>query len=72
MGDGAAGRAIEEAAGADRAIDGAAVHVLVQVEARGGDGRWPLAYELALTARSGRREVTGPESGTPLQSGGRS
>ncbi|MEU8795428.1 conjugal transfer protein [Streptomyces sp. NPDC048643] len=65
-------RAIEEAASAGKAVDGAAVHVLVQVEARDGDGRWPLAYELALTARSGRWEVTGLDSGTPLLDGGRS
>lgn len=65
-------RAIEEAAAADEAADGTAVHVLVQVEARDGDGRWPLAYELALTARSGRWEVTGLESGSPLRDGGRS
>ncbi|MEU0784669.1 conjugal transfer protein [Streptomyces sp. NPDC006173] len=65
-------RAVEEAAAAGKAVDGAAVHVLVQVEARDGDGRWPLAYELALTARSGRWEVTGLESGARLQDGGRS
>ncbi|MET7390507.1 conjugal transfer protein [Streptomyces sp. NPDC005505] len=65
-------RAIEEAAAADKAVDGTAVHVLVQVEARDGDGLWPLAYEIALAARSGRWEVTGLESGSPLQDGGRS
>ncbi|MFD1275809.1 hypothetical protein ACFQ51_41950 [Streptomyces kaempferi] len=47
------------------------MHVLAQVEARDEDGRWPLAYELALTARSGRWEVTGLESGT-VREGGRS
>ncbi|MGW1533862.1 conjugal transfer protein [Streptomyces aureus] len=66
-------RAIEEAAASGTgAADGTAVHVLVQVEARDGDGRWPLAYELTLTARSGRWEVTGLESGTGAQGGGRS
>ncbi|MFJ7305995.1 conjugal transfer protein [Streptomyces sp. NPDC099088] len=65
-------RAIEEVAAAGKAVDGTAVHVLVQVEARDGDGRWPLAYEIALTARSGRWEVTGVESGSPLQDGGQS
>lgn len=65
-------RAVEEAAAAEKvAVDGTAVHVLVEVEARDEDGRWPLAYELALTARSGRWEVTGLESGT-VQDGGRS
>ncbi|MFF4557777.1 conjugal transfer protein [Streptomyces sp. NPDC001422] len=65
-------RAIEEAAAASKAVDGTAVHVVVQVEARDRDGLWPLAYELALTARSGRWEVTGLESGSPLQDGGQS
>ncbi|MEV6537345.1 conjugal transfer protein [Streptomyces sp. NPDC051639] len=65
-------RAVEEVAAVGKvAADGAAVHVLAQVEARDEDGRWPLAYELALTARSGRWEVTGLESGT-VQEGGRS
>ncbi|MFJ3229129.1 conjugal transfer protein [Streptomyces sp. NPDC086783] len=65
-------RAIEGAAAADRAVDGTAVHVLVQVEARDGDGRWPLTYELALRARSGRWEITGLGSGTSVRGGGRS
>ncbi|MFE5141258.1 conjugal transfer protein [Streptomyces fagopyri] len=56
-------RAAEEAAASGEAADGTAVHVLVQVEARDREGRWPLAYELALTARSGRWEVAGLESG---------
>ncbi|MGW3631861.1 conjugal transfer protein [Streptomyces sp. NPDC005122] len=65
-------RAIEEAAATGQvAADGTAVHVLVQVEARDEDGRWPLAYELALTARSGRWEVTGLDSGIS-RDGGRS
>ncbi|TXS61417.1 conjugal transfer protein [Streptomyces sp. me109] len=63
-------QAVEEAAAADQVTDGTAVHVLVQVEARDKEGRWPLAYELALTARSGRWEVTGLESGTSLRGGG--
>ncbi|MEU1533933.1 conjugal transfer protein [Streptomyces fagopyri] len=64
-------RAVEAAAAGLAAADGTAVHVLVQVEARDGGGRWPLAYELALTARSGRWEVTALESGT-ARVGGRS
>ncbi|MFE2823534.1 conjugal transfer protein [Streptomyces sp. NPDC059271] len=65
-------RAREEAAAADKAVDRTTVHVLAQVEAHDRDGLWPLAYELALTARSGRWEVTGLESGSSLQDGGRS
>ncbi|WP_435224314.1 conjugal transfer protein [Streptomyces sp. Tue6028] len=65
-------QAVEEEAAADTvAADGMAVHVLAQVEARDEDGRWPLAYELTLTARSGRWEVTAVESGT-VQDGGQS
>lgn len=57
--------AVEEAAAVEQVpADGAKVRVLVQVEARDADGRWPLAYELALLARSGRWEVAGLESGT--------
>ncbi|MFD8424437.1 conjugal transfer protein [Streptomyces sp. NPDC059466] len=65
-------RAVEGvAAVGEVGADGSAVHVLAQVEARDEDGRWPLAYELALTARSGRWEVTGLGPGTD-QDGGRS
>ncbi|MEU8950956.1 conjugal transfer protein [Streptomyces sp. NPDC048489] len=64
-------RAVEEVAAARGAVGGTAVHVLVQVEARDREGRWPLAYELALTARSGRWEVSGLGSGIS-RGGGRS
>ncbi|MGW1193250.1 conjugal transfer protein [Streptomyces sp. NPDC002559] len=64
--------AVEEAAAAERVPgDGTAVRVLVEVEARDGEGRWPLAYELGLTARSGRWEVAEFRSGAG-QDGGRS
>lgn len=59
----------EVAAGEQVPADGTTVRVLVQVEARDADGRWPLAYELALKARSGRWEVAALESGT-VQDGG--
>ncbi|MFE7764206.1 conjugal transfer protein [Streptomyces scabiei] len=62
--------AVEEAAAAEQVpADGTKVRVLVQVEARDADGRWPLAYELVLKARSGRWEVAALESGT-VQDGG--
>ncbi|MFD5074525.1 conjugal transfer protein [Streptomyces sp. NPDC058371] len=62
--------AVEEAAAAEHVpADGTKVRVLVQVEAQDADGRWPLAYELALKARSGRWEVAALESGT-VQDGG--
>jgi hypothetical protein len=57
--------AVEEAAAAEQvAADGTKVRILAQVEARDEGGRWPLAYELALKARSGRWEVAALQSGT--------
>ncbi|WP_416963308.1 conjugal transfer protein [Streptomyces sp. Agncl-13] len=56
--------AVEQAAAAEQVpADGTTVRVLVQVEARDAAGRWPLAYELTLKARSGRWEVAALESG---------
>ncbi|MGW5548566.1 conjugal transfer protein, partial [Streptomyces sp. NPDC003998] len=49
--------------------DGTKVRVLARVEARDAGGRWPLAYELVLKARSSRWEVAGLQSGT-VQDGG--
>ncbi|MER6678543.1 conjugal transfer protein [Streptomyces sp. NPDC000983] len=49
--------------------DGTKVRVLAQVEARDSGARWPLAYELALSARSGRWEVSALESGTARTGG---
>ncbi|MFJ1877709.1 conjugal transfer protein [Streptomyces chartreusis] len=64
--------AVEETAAAGQIpADGTTVHVLAQAEARDALGRWPLAYELALTARSGRWEVSALESGTALDGGSR-
>ena len=64
--------AVEEAAGGKKVPgDGTAVRVVVQVEARDEAGRWPLAYEMELTARSGRWDVTALESGA-VKNGGRS
>ncbi|WP_326726447.1 hypothetical protein OG418_49870 [Streptomyces phaeochromogenes] len=44
--------------------------MIAQVEARDRDGRWPLAYELTLTTRSGRWEITALHTGTTAQAGG--
>jgi hypothetical protein len=64
--------AVEEAAAAGEVpADGAKVRVLVQAEARDDAGRWPLAYELALTARSGRWDVAALEAGTAVAGGAR-
>ncbi|MFI9772066.1 conjugal transfer protein [Streptomyces sp. NPDC052415] len=64
--------AVEEAAAAEAVpADGTKVRVLAHVEARNAGGRWPLAYELALTARSGRWEVAALASGTALDGGAR-
>ncbi|MFE6335248.1 conjugal transfer protein [Streptomyces sp. NPDC057798] len=64
--------AVEEAAAAEAVpADGTKVRVLARVEARDAGGRWPLGYELALTARSGRWEVAALESGTALDGGAR-
>ncbi|MGI5397069.1 hypothetical protein [Streptomyces sp. CA-251251] len=62
--------AVEEAAAAGQVpADGTKVRVLVQAEARDEAGRWPLAYELALTARSGRWDIAALQSGA-VQGGG--
>ncbi|WP_329437847.1 conjugal transfer protein [Streptomyces canus] len=64
--------AIEEAAAAEQVpADGTTVRVLASVEARDATGRWPLAYELTLKARSGRWEVAALESGAAQDGGGR-
>lgn len=62
--------AVEEAAAAESvAPDGTRVRAVVRVEAQGAGGRWPLAYELTLAARSGRWEVAALDSGA-AQGGG--
>ncbi|MFF0698491.1 conjugal transfer protein [Streptomyces tendae] len=62
--------AVEEVAAAGPVpADGTKVRVRVQAEARDEAGRWPLAYELALTARSGRWDIASLQSGT-VQGGG--
>ncbi|WP_257581568.1 conjugal transfer protein [Streptomyces sp. TLI_146] len=64
--------AAETAAAAERVpADGTTVRVLATVEARDRGGRWPLAYELALKARSGRWEITALESGAAQDGGSR-
>ncbi|MDQ1041851.1 conjugal transfer protein [Streptomyces sp. V4I2] len=62
--------AVEEAAAAEQVpADGTKVRIVASVEARDEERRWPLGYELAFTARSGRWEVAALESGT-AQNGG--
>ncbi|MCW8101665.1 conjugal transfer protein [Streptomyces tauricus] len=64
--------AVEKAAAGGRVpADHAKVRVLARVETRDAGGRWPLAYELALTARSGRWDVSALESGTAHTGGER-
>ncbi|KAB1141139.1 conjugal transfer protein [Streptomyces luteolifulvus] len=64
--------AVEEAAAAELVpADGTTVRVLASVEARDATGRWPLAYELTLKARSGRWEVAALQSGTAQDGGAR-
>ncbi|MFK0113126.1 conjugal transfer protein [Streptomyces sp. NPDC091217] len=64
--------AVEEAAAAAKVpADGTTVRVLVRVEAQATGGRWPLAYELTLKARSSRWEVAALESGTAQGGGAR-
>jgi hypothetical protein len=62
----------QEAAAESVPADGTRVRVMAEVEARDRAGRWPLAYELTLAARSGRWEVASLESGTPQVGGARS
>lgn len=63
--------AAEQAAAAEAVPqDGTKVRVLVHTEARDKAGKWPLAYELTLSARAGRWEIAGVESGTSSAAGG--
>ncbi|GAA0611567.1 conjugal transfer protein [Streptomyces crystallinus] len=64
--------AAEKATAANQGpADGTSVRVLARVEAQNSVGRWPLAYEFTLTARSGRWEVATLESGTARDGGTR-
>lgn len=64
--------AVEETAAAGQLpADGTTIRVLAQAQAQDTSGRWPLDYELALTARSGRWEVAALKSGTALDGGAR-
>lgn len=64
--------AVEAAAAAEQVpSDGTTVRILAQVEARDEAGRWPLGYELALKARSGRWEVAALQSGGASDGGAR-
>jgi len=63
--------AMEEAAAGELVpADGTAVRVRVEVRAQDRAGVWPLAYEVALTARAGRWEVSA--FATASVAGGRS
>ncbi|MEW2471096.1 conjugal transfer protein [Streptomyces sp. NPDC046994] len=64
--------AIEEAATAEKVpADGTKVRILARVDARDATGRWPLAYELTLKARSSRWDVAALEAGTTQDGGAR-
>ncbi|MGW5464638.1 conjugal transfer protein [Streptomyces sp. NPDC003996] len=64
--------AVDQAAAAEHVpADGTKVRVLARVKARDAGGRWPLAYELVLKARSSRWEVAGLESGAGKDGGAR-
>lgn len=64
--------AVQDVAASERVpADGTQVRVRADVEARDADGRWPLAYELALTARAGRWEVSALNSGSAQRGGSR-
>ncbi|WP_043687363.1 conjugal transfer protein [Streptomyces xylophagus] len=64
--------AVEQAAAEQVPGDGTKVHILAQMDAADAGGRWPLAYELTLRARSGRWEIAALESEEPgtAQAGG--
>ncbi|MFI6495592.1 conjugal transfer protein, partial [Streptomyces sp. NPDC050564] len=65
--------AVDKVAAAEQVpADGSEVRILAEVEARDEVGRWPLAYELVLKARSGRWEVAALESGIAQGGGARS
>ncbi|MET8292159.1 conjugal transfer protein [Streptomyces sp. NPDC005132] len=64
--------AVEKSAAAERMPgDGTRVRIAARVEARDTAGRWPLAYELTMRARSGRWEVAALESAAALSGGAR-
>jgi hypothetical protein len=57
--------AVEEAAAAEAVpADGTRVRIRADVQAVDATGTWPLSYDLVLTARSGRWEVSSLEAGT--------
>ncbi|MFJ5779290.1 conjugal transfer protein [Streptomyces sp. NPDC093094] len=61
--------AVEETATAEVVpADGTRVRVRASVEARDRAGRWPLSYDLALTARSGRWEIASLNTDTDSNS----
>ncbi|GAA2418236.1 hypothetical protein GCM10010388_01240 [Streptomyces mauvecolor] len=65
--------AIEEAAAAETVpADGTKTRVRVQIKAQDKAGAWPLAYELTLTARAGRWEVSAFATASIAGGGGRS
>ncbi|MFD9791336.1 conjugal transfer protein [Streptomyces sp. NPDC059070] len=65
--------AMEEAAGAQGIpADGTRVHVRVQIKARDRAGSWPLAYEMTLTTRAARWEVSAFATASLQAGGGRS
>ncbi|MFF4189081.1 conjugal transfer protein [Streptomyces sp. NPDC001691] len=64
--------AMEEGAAGERVpADGTAVRVRVEVRAQDKAGVWPLVYEVALTARAGRWEVSAFATASVADGGGR-
>ncbi|MFD7015242.1 conjugal transfer protein [Streptomyces sp. NPDC059928] len=65
--------AIEEEEAAETVpSDGTKARVRVQIKAQDKAGAWPLAYELTLTARAGRWEVSAFSTASIAGGGGRS
>ncbi|MGW8729259.1 conjugal transfer protein [Streptomyces sp. NPDC055808] len=63
--------AVEESAAAESVpADGTKARVQVQIKAQDKTGAWPLAYELTLTARAGRWEVSAFATATGTGTGG--
>ncbi|MFI6340721.1 conjugal transfer protein [Streptomyces sp. NPDC050535] len=64
--------AVDKAAAAEEVPgDGTRIRIATRVEAWDAAGRWPLAYELVMRARSGRWEVAALESGAARAGGER-
>ncbi|MFE9989796.1 conjugal transfer protein [Streptomyces sp. NPDC005381] len=64
--------AVEQAAASEQMPDdGTRIRIAARVQAQDAAGRWPLAYELVMRARSDRWEVAALESGAVREGGAR-